>query len=503
MSRLSRLIIAYIVAIPLALVLGCLVATPGMASIVALGFVLCCLAAPLVIQWHHALLILGWNSAFILGFMPGQPRIWLVLAAVSFSIGALNHVLGFKSFLRAPELTKPLLFLLGVILVTAWFRGGIGTRVFGGAGFGGRNYAYVLGAFMGYFALTAQRIPPEKGPRMTKWFFLSAITNAIPNVTYLLGPSFYFLYILVSADSAVSQAQSDWEQNGLSRLGDFSNAAIGLMCFMLAHWGIRGIFEWHKPWRLLLLAVTVTGGLLSGFRSQFTLMVAVFVIQFVVEGLWKTAFLPLFCLLGLLCVGPVLLFANKMPSAMQRCLAFLPVDINPDVRADAQASIDWRVDLWKAAWPEVPKYLFVGKGYSLDPLDTDMTTQAARMGLVPSYEEALYAGNYHNGLLSILIPFGLLGTIAFVWLLVAGVKVLYCNYRYGDARLRMVNTTLFSFFLTQSLFFFIVFGAFNVQIVVFLGTLGMSVSLNNGVCRKEVPKTVRIASAPALALEPA
>jgi hypothetical protein len=31
----------------------------------------------------------------------------------------------------------------------------------------------------------------------------------------------------------------------------------------------------------------------------------------------------------------------------------------------------------------------------------------------------------------------------------------------------------------------------------------MSVSLNNGVCRKEVPKTVRIASAPALALEPA
>jgi O-antigen ligase len=161
------------------------------------------------------------------------------------------------------------------------------------------------------------------------------------------------------------------------------------------------------------------------------------------------------------------------------------------------------VDLWKAAWPEVPKYLFVGKGYSLDPLDTDMTTQAARMGLVPSYEEALYAGNYHNGLLSILIPFGLLGTIAFVWLLVAGVKVLYCNYRYGDARLRMVNTTLFSFFLTQSLFFFIVFGAFNVQIVVFLGTLGMSVSLNNGVCRKEVPKTVRIASAPALALEPA
>jgi O-antigen ligase len=503
MSRLSRLIIAYIVAIPLALILGYLVAMPGMASVAALGFVLCCLAAPLVIQWHHALLILAWNSAFILGFLPGQPPLWLVLAVVSFGLGALNHVLGFKSFLRAPELTKPLLFLLGVILITAWIRGGIGTRVFGGSGFGGRNYAYVLGAFMGYFALTAQRIPSEKGPRMTKWFFLSGVTNVIPNLTYILGPSFYLLYYLVSSTSAMGQAQSDWGQGVVSRLGDFSSAAVGLLCFILARWGIRGTFEWDKPWRLLLLAAAVAGCLLSGFRSQVMLMVVLFSIQFVMEDLWKTAFLPVFCLLGLLCLMPMLLFASKMPFAMQRSLAFLPVDINPDVRADAQASIDWRVDLWRAVWPDVPKYLFLGKGYSLDPMDTDMTQQAAQMGIIPSYEEALYAGNYHNGLLSILIPFGLWGTLAFVWLLVAGVKALYCNYRYGDARLRMVNTTLFSFFLTQSVFFFIVYGAFNGQIMVFLGILGMSISLNNGVCRKEVPKTVRIASAPALALEPA
>jgi hypothetical protein len=42
--------------------------------------------------------------------------------------------------------------------------------------------------------------------------------------------------------------------------------------------------------------------------------------------------------------------------------------------------------------------------------------------------------------------------------------VLYWNYRYGDARLRQANMTLFSFFLTQSLFFFFVFGAFSSQL---------------------------------------
>src|SRR5580692_11590361 len=108
MSRFSRIVLAYFVAVPLALALGFLVATPNVASFAVVGFVLFCLAIPLVIQWHHALVILSWNSAFMLGFLPGQPRLWLVFAALSFGVTVLNHVIGLKPVLRAPELTKPL-----------------------------------------------------------------------------------------------------------------------------------------------------------------------------------------------------------------------------------------------------------------------------------------------------------------------------------------------------------------------------------------------------------
>jgi hypothetical protein len=62
--------------------------------------------------------------------------------------------------------------------------------------------------------------------------------------------------------------------------------------------------------------------------------------------------------------------------------------------------------------------------------------------------------------------------------------VLYWNYRYGDARLRQVNMTLLSFFLTPCIFFFFVFGAISSQLVMFLGILGLNVSLNGGVCRR-------------------
>jgi hypothetical protein len=487
MLSIHRILIAYAVAVPLALVLGYLVATPDMASVVVVGMVLFFLALPLVIQWHHALLIVAWNSAFVLGFMPGQPRLWLVLAGLAFGMAAVNHVTGLKSFLHAPELTKPVLFLLGVVVVTAWFRGGVGSRVLGGSGYGGRGYIYLLGAIIGYFALTARRIPIGQSERMVKWFFLSGLTYALCNLAYALGPAFYVLYNFVSVDYAMTQASGDWGLN-VERFGGLGPVATGLLCFILARWGIRRTFEWDKPWRLLLLTAAIVAGLFSGFRSEIGVLGVLFVVQFMVEGLWKTVFLPLFCLLAVLCLTPMLLFANKLPPVAQRSLAafqvILPVDINPEVRAETTSSSQWRKEMWSEVYPEIPKYLLLGKGYSIDPVDLYLTEEAVRSGLISNYETSIVAGDYHNGPLSVLIPFGIFGAIAFVWLLGAGVKVLYWNYRYGDARLRQVNMALLSFFLTQCLFFFVVFGAISSQLSVFLGLLGLSVSLNGGVCRR-------------------
>jgi hypothetical protein len=492
MFNIHRILIAYAVAIPLALVLGYLVATPDLASVAALGLVLFCLALPLIIQWHHALLIVCWNSAFMIGFMPGQPRLWLLLAGLAFGIAAVNHVTGLKSFLRAPELTKPVLFLLGVVLVTAWFRGGLGSRVLGSSGYGGRGYIYVLGAIVGYFALTAQRIPLGKSERTVKMFFLSGLTFALCNLAYALGPAFYMLYYFVSVDYALAQAAGAWGVS-VERFSGLGPVATGLLCFILARWGIRRTFEWDKPWRLLLLTAAMVAGLFSGFRSEIGFLGAFFMVQFLVEGLWKTALLPLFCLLGALCLAPMLLFANKMPPTVQRSLAvFLPIvqiNIDPFVRAEAVSSIQWRQEMWSEVYPEIPKYLILGKGYSIDPVDLYLTEQATQSGLLNNYELSIVAGDYHNGPLSVLIPFGMFGAIAFLWLLGAGVKVLYCGYRYGDVRLRQVNMCLLSFFVTQCVFFFFVFGAISSQLVVFLGILGLSVSLNGGVCRK--PAMVR------------
>src|SRR5271166_2182411 len=128
-----KILAAYIFAIPLALLLGFLASSPDEITFMLIGMLLFFMSLPLLITWHHALLIIFWNSAFNAFFLPGQPNFWLVLAALSFGLSLLNRVMGRRPFLPVPEMTRPLLFLTAVVVGTAWYRGGVGLRALGGA----------------------------------------------------------------------------------------------------------------------------------------------------------------------------------------------------------------------------------------------------------------------------------------------------------------------------------------------------------------------------------
>jgi hypothetical protein len=193
MFGLSRVLTVYAIAIPLALVLGYLLATPDQITMLMVGLVLFALALPIFIKWHHILLIFFWNAAFNFPFLPGQPHFWLLMAVLSFGISWLNGLLGGRKFLRAPELTRPLLALGAIVILTGYARGGLGAAAFGSANYGGKSYFYILGAIIGYFAFSAVRIPVAKAGRAAVVYMLSGVTAVLSNLVFLLGPSFYFL----------------------------------------------------------------------------------------------------------------------------------------------------------------------------------------------------------------------------------------------------------------------------------------------------------------------
>jgi hypothetical protein len=222
----------------------------------------------------------------------------------------------------------------------------------------------------------------------------------------------------------------------------------------------------------------------GGFRSVFILVGLTFMIIFYLEGLLRTKFLPIFILVGILGVAALIPMATRLPLSVQRSMSFLPIEVDPIARENAEATSQWRLDMWKSLLPEIPKYLIVGKGLAIDSNELDTQHYLERRGAsFGGAAGSILAGDYHSGPLSIIIPFGIFGLIGFVWLLIAEGRGLYRNYLYGDPALRKVNTVLYAMFLARTFLYVFIFGGFYTDLAFFAGLMGFSISLNGGICK--------------------
>ena len=489
-SALFRSLLIYGLCLPLAVFLGYMLAIPdwryGFDSIMVIVIISTVLAVPLLLRWHHVWLIASWNMTAVLFFVPGRPQVWMALAAISLGICILQYTINRQmKFLHAPSIAWPLILLTVVILVTARLTGGLGARVFGGDTYGGKRYFVLLAAVIGYFAIINRQIPQKRANLYVALFFLGAATMAIGNLPGVLPPAFNFLFMffpVMSMDAFTEPNAVVGQTSFIGRLNGLAFLGLGGFCAMLACYGIRGILDARKPWRLGAFGLFSVVTLLGGFRSTVVLMLITFALLFYLERLHHTRLLlPVICVL-LLGGGLVAIFAGQLPLPFQRSLAFVPfLQIDPIVKMDAQGSTEWRLEMWREVVPEIPQHLLVGKGYAFSGSEQHQIDVRGR-GL----EGVELVGDYHNGPLSVILPFGLFGSITFLWLLVAGIRVLHQNYQFGDPAYRNLNTFLFGFFIAKVIFFFTIFGALQVDLPMFLGMIGLSISLNGGVAKPVV-----------------
>ena len=59
-----------------------------------LGFIL---VFPLLLRWHYPLMLLGWNMAVVVLFMPGRLQVCLPLIAISLIISVLQRMISRES----------------------------------------------------------------------------------------------------------------------------------------------------------------------------------------------------------------------------------------------------------------------------------------------------------------------------------------------------------------------------------------------------------------------
>jgi O-antigen ligase len=452
--------------------------TPG---IMVLLLLVGAMVFPFYQRWHHVLLVASINSTLVAFFLPGEQPLW-----AAFTVGSLG-VVGLQMALRRQSLSlldrkvvQPLLILLAVVLVTAFFRGGISGQALGAEMWGGRRYLAVITAIAAAFALASRAVPPDQ----RRWYALLFVGSQMAAmgsdvVIWVLGESSLLLRMF---NSTLAQMQTMTEGT-LSRFSGIAFMGMGLMNAMLCWFGAKQILDLRSPWRLAGMLLGFAFTLLGGFRSGVIFMTIVFGIQFVVEGLHKTRLLPALIGVSLVVLIGIAPVVDRLPLSVQRSLSFLPYDIDNEAKTDATGTANWRLDLWRAALPVVPDYLFLGKGYLFDSTDLMLTQIAMSRATYFVDEGALIHGNYHSGILTLLITFGLPGFGVFLWLLWRIWQVLYANYRWGDPSIKTANTFLLVSFLARTVFFFTLYGQFDLDLIIFTGLLGMSVSLNGGIRR--------------------
>jgi hypothetical protein len=490
-SALFRSLIVYAVCVPLAIVVGWTLSDPlNYQSIGLVGVLMTLMVFPLLMKLHYPLLIFSWAAPITMFFLPGHPALFLPMVVVSLSISVVERILNKdKHFMPAGGVQWPLLALLAIVVFTAEMTGGFGLRSMGSAVYGGKKYVTLIVGILSFFAIIARPIPKKHANWYITLYFLGPFLYLFADLFPLVPKQLQYVYLILPVSDRSMDELGNFEmQVGVTRMFGVATAGGALFFWMLARHGIRDNFLGGKPWRPLALGFAFVCILLGGFRSSIIGALIIFFVIFFLEKMHRTGFMLAIVLFGVLGGSLLVPLAAHLPYTFQRSLAWLPLDIDPTARLDAEGSTEWRLEIWKALLPEVPKYLLLGKGYAFtaEVFNESMGHDAmfGRYQTIDAAQNPLaLSSDFHSGPLSVVISFGLWGTLAWLWYWVAGFWVVWRNYHYGDPAIRHLNLFLFAFFVSKCFSFLFIFGNLVEDVGAFAGIIGLSVALNHGVMR--------------------
>ncbi len=315
----------YAVCALLAIIIGVLMTDPlTYSSLGFVGVVCAILFIPILLRWHHPLMIVAWNMPVYMFFIKGDPTLCLVMITISLTISLTERTLNQRHFIKVSQITWPLLFLVGVVLITAKLTGGLGLKAFGSEVYGGKKYIFLVVAIVGYFALTARAIPPEKAKWYVGIFFLGGALSCIMDF-YTIAPGFmqpiFWLIPPLPFDPSGIQV-------GTTRLVGTAWGATGVIAYLMAVYGLRGIFLSGKLWRPAVFFISLFLIFFGGFRSALITTAATFILQFFLEGLHRTKLMPFLVAFVLACAVAAVPLASKLPFTVPRTLAFFPEDMD-------------------------------------------------------------------------------------------------------------------------------------------------------------------------------
>ena len=350
---------------------------PGKLAELPVAYVICCgILCYWVLMWGMGYVRFKWRSHLVLDLLVCVVAVYFVF-----------------SYLRHPV-------VLDVLGVDAEF-------------VGGKQYVWCIVATTYYIAVSC--IPCGYG--QVKTVFLWAVRLTL--ICCIIG---IFLSVLGIRGGGIEQMADDAMKSRFSMF-----APLGAYCIYIFY-GLNPMVKvLTSPTIFVGLILSFVAILISGWRE--VLMSNCFVIAaiaFVKRELW------VMILLGLLAYGGILLLSSEgvvkeLPYGIQRCLSMAPgVEIDKDIRQDAEHSSEWRIEMWR--WALNSKYGYIqdytwgdGFGQSVDYLRRESTSLMRGTTRYGDQDYFARTGTWHSGVITSIHRIG--------WV---GLGIISCVYLYGS-----------------------------------------------------------------------
>lgn len=406
--------------------------------------------------WLMVVVALSRSGLIFPGLPQGLQVVHVLMAGL---VALLLARLGIDKFHARPRRGAHDFFLLaflGVILLTAYVRG-FGIRALGDANWGGMSYIKLLvaGAFL--FLSPMLTLTERQFKKALYFMLVFSLLPAIAQIIFLLsGGSVYHQYMFVEAYvGGLLSSLEALERGGAVRLHMMGHVAstmlmIGSILLSRATLVSRAAFA-------VVVVLSLAFAALSGFRASLVYIGAVLLmLQVMGDGHIRIRrALPLL-LAGLLFLPVAYLAAPVLPAAVQRTFSILPgIDIPYHIRYEAMMSTLTRMQVWEMALDEIPRYLFIGKGFTVNP--ADLLSPSVRANWVLS---AFLGHNYHSGPISLLLDTGIFGFLFGTLFLIS--SSMFFLRRIGETKGHPLMQRAYVFLLAHHLYsvvsYYVIFG---------------------------------------------
>ena len=307
------------------------------------------------------------------------------------------------------------LLIAGFMGVLTWhgIHDRFGMKFLGSGVWGGRSYINVYVGLAAFFVIQSIPMKPKHWARLP--YLVLAVTGfdlLIAIITTIFPSSIFKIYPFYSAVSRAGLEELSGVASETDRLSSFGNFGITLIILVLASVSLRQIFHPSNFLRLLAIAIGSLAVLFSSFRNAVVNTLIVTVVAGIRDLKWAVLALLPFLAVILFALSVVNSEFIPLPKQVQRSLAFIPGKWDVEMAQDVDASNDFRGRIW-TIWAReyFPVHPIIGRGFGF-------RSDWAKMSV---YRKDPYAdvqmvetGNIHNGLLSTLDAFGVVGTIFFV-----------------------------------------------------------------------------------------